>query len=294
MSGTAENGVVRRAVGALSVAAVVVAAVWYFLFFGGGLGLLSVRGWPELGSQEDFDIFKGGVDWDLTAEVNGQRVQGGGESWTEYWAKWIYQLRDQKETSNRYVQYVVDARKRAGLSDLPKEAFRWSPQEKPPTVLPDTGTRWRAFTRINDGHVSAETAGSSPPGNAGSWFAYWFALGELLNANQTNAERYLQYIVDARKNGGLPALPRDALELTPLWLLADTPTSFERFSTSVDAELRDEARGGLPGSGSWNRHWAARIGDLRGVRQNSANYVLYIIEARRRAGLSPLPPVVFE
>jgi hypothetical protein len=63
--------------------------------------------------------FKDDVDREISRERNGDFAQGR-VSWNDFWLKRIRNMSDgSRENSEKYVTYILDARREAGLPDLP-------------------------------------------------------------------------------------------------------------------------------------------------------------------------------
>ena len=76
------------------------------------------------------------------------------------------------------------------------------------------------------------------------------------------------------------------------WYLYDTQSHRAEFQRMMDMHIEGEKSGGTPYHGrdtSWDEFWMSRIRVLTPDRQeNSSEYIDYIIDARRQAGLPDL------
>jgi len=63
------------------------------------------------------------MDYHIADEKNGMRPSGGSATWPEFWANRIRALRESQENDQKYVNYIVQARRRAGLPELSVETI---------------------------------------------------------------------------------------------------------------------------------------------------------------------------
>lgn len=79
-------------------------------------------------------------------------------------------------------------------------------------MLRDTDRMWSDFTGSVDRDIERERSGGRPSGGTPSWNEHWRLRMNAYRSSQDNAPRYLDYIVQARRQAGLPELanPADA------------------------------------------------------------------------------------
>ncbi len=58
------------------------------------------------------------MDRHIIREVSGHRVPGGLDSWNKSWLNTIKALREGRENAEKYVRYIVENRRSAGLPEL--------------------------------------------------------------------------------------------------------------------------------------------------------------------------------
>jgi len=78
-------------------------------------GPVTVPDTPELWHE-----FVTVTDWHVSLEKKGERPPGGLESWAEHWGISIRELRTSRENHEKYVNYIIEVRSRAGLPKLPE------------------------------------------------------------------------------------------------------------------------------------------------------------------------------
>lgn len=74
-------------------------------------------------------------------------------------------------------------------------------------IAPDTPDNWWQFTRVVESEARNERSGGRPPGGLGSWEQRWLHMIRSHKESQENYEKYVRYIVDTRRELGLPDLP---------------------------------------------------------------------------------------
>jgi hypothetical protein len=73
------------------------------------------------------------------------------------------------------------------------------------SVLLDTNRNWQDWVELVDLQIKSEIAGSSAPGFA-TWDEKWSRQLRAIEKSQENAPRYIDYILDKRRQAGLPDL----------------------------------------------------------------------------------------
>ncbi len=58
------------------------------------------------------------TDWHVSLEKKGEKPPGGLESWAEHWSISIREMKKSQENHEKYVNYIIGARSRAGLPKL--------------------------------------------------------------------------------------------------------------------------------------------------------------------------------
>ena len=76
----------------------------------------------------------------------------------------------------------------------------------------DSRANWRFFSSAIGAQVEQEAKGLPPPGNIGSWTAYWRLGISKLRTGQEHPEKYFALVLDLRRRYELPDLPREAIE----------------------------------------------------------------------------------
>ena len=72
-------------------------------------------------------------------------------------------------------------------------------------------------------------------------------------------------------------------------VLLDTDRNWQDWRDAVDPQIRAEVSGrNTPGFPSWNEKWVAQLLAIERTQEDASNYIAYIIESRRRAGLPEL------
>ncbi|MDR7097830.1 hypothetical protein J2X04_000177 [Lysobacter niabensis] len=73
-------------------------------------------------------------------------------------------------------------------------------------ILRDTPRMWANFTEEVDLRVKSEMHGGRPPGVA-KWNDHWTdQIKTMEKGGQENAQKYIAYIIEARRKAGLPEL----------------------------------------------------------------------------------------
>lgn len=71
--------------------------------------------------------------------------------------------------------------------------------------------------------------------------------------------------------------------------LLDTERNWNDWREVVDAQIESEVAGAQPpGFSSWHEKWLQQLESIERVQENSDKYVRYIVETRKKAGLSDL------
>jgi hypothetical protein len=72
-------------------------------------------------------------------------------------------------------------------------------------VLEDTPRMWADWKAEVDRAVAEELSGQDPGGGIDSWITQWQRV-IAANSNRENTEKYIAYIIDSRREAGLPEL----------------------------------------------------------------------------------------
>ena len=81
------------------------------------------------------------------------------------------------------------------------------PMREGTVIAPDTEDNWWQFTHVVGGYIRDESNGVHPPGGLASWNDLWLDVIRAHRESQQNSERYVRYIIDERREAGLPDLP---------------------------------------------------------------------------------------
>ncbi len=72
--------------------------------------------------------------------------------------------------------------------------------------ISDTPRMWESFRESVDFRIQNESAGRRPEGGVPTWNALWLLqIGELKTGRE-NSQKYINYILSARRQAGLPEL----------------------------------------------------------------------------------------
>lgn len=74
--------------------------------------------------------------------------------------------------------------------------------------LYDTPSQWAEFQRMMNMHIQREVSGAPPfHGHDTTWVEFWAMATRAFTADrQENYQKYITYIVEARRRAGLPEL----------------------------------------------------------------------------------------
>lgn len=72
--------------------------------------------------------------------------------------------------------------------------------------LLDTPRMWKNWTENVDFRVSNEVSGRRPPGGKSTWNDFWIRLINENRERRENAQKYINYIIEKRREAGLPPL----------------------------------------------------------------------------------------
>lgn len=70
-----------------------------------------------LDTEKNWEFFKYTVDMRIDKEKKGEDAPGGG-SWNEHWLRRIHKNEKDRENSDKYTSYIIDARRKSGLPEL--------------------------------------------------------------------------------------------------------------------------------------------------------------------------------
>ena len=82
--------------------------------------------------------------------------------------------------------------------------------EKGNVVLEDTPRMWHGYIDSVEHRVAREAEGEAPEAEKKTWNDYWLWRIQLIPANRENREKYVNYIIDRRRQEGLPELVNTA------------------------------------------------------------------------------------
>lgn len=72
-------------------------------------------------------------------------------------------------------------------------------------ILLDTPRMWQYWREDTDRDVARELAGARPGGGIPSWNVFWLRVIST-NNDRENAPKYIAYIIETRRQAGLPEL----------------------------------------------------------------------------------------
>lgn len=73
-------------------------------------------------------------------------------------------------------------------------------------ILEDTPRMWQDFIESVEPRIRKEMAGEQPSAGKNTWNEYWLWRIEILPENRENRDKYVDYIIDKRRQQGLPEL----------------------------------------------------------------------------------------
>ena len=76
------------------------------------------------------------------------------------------------------------------------------------TVLSDTPRNWQIFVDSVNTRIESELRGGDPPDASTSWNDYWVSRLNNIPDDLQNRQKYLRYIIEVRRQVGLPELMR--------------------------------------------------------------------------------------
>ena len=161
-------------------------------------------------TAQEWERFMTAIDLVIADERRGMEPPIAGVTWMEYWANSILVGVGSKEINQVHVEYIVDARARAGLPALPDDltAFKNSFQESVKLYTSRSGSMLGMFAQVIDDHVRDEKDGRTASGFE-SWEEFWANSIKNMKRYPDTAEKDIQYVIQARKRAGLPDLPRE-------------------------------------------------------------------------------------
>jgi hypothetical protein len=80
-------------------------------------------------------------------------------------------------------------------------------------VIRDTPRMWAEWTRHIDSQVAREAAGGPPFAGVKTWETHWALAIKDNQQGRDNAQKYIDYVIEARRRAGLPELPSDTCAL---------------------------------------------------------------------------------
>ena len=83
--------------------------------------------------------------------------------------------------------------------------------DKGNVILEDTPRSWQEYVAYSvEPRIAEEIAGKLPNAGQKTWNDYWRWRIQLIPANRENREKYVNYIIDRRRQEGLPELVSQA------------------------------------------------------------------------------------
>jgi hypothetical protein len=73
-------------------------------------------------------------------------------------------------------------------------------------ILEDTPRMWQNFIESVDRRVADEVAGERPEAGKKTWNEYWLWSIQIIPKNRENRQKYVNYIIDKRRQEGLAEL----------------------------------------------------------------------------------------
>ena len=78
--------------------------------------------------------------------------------------------------------------------------------EKGDVVLEDTSRMWQEYIDSVERRIAREVEGEAPEAGIKTWNDYWLWSIQILPTNMENREKHVNYIIDRRRQEGLPEL----------------------------------------------------------------------------------------
>lgn len=72
-------------------------------------------------------------------------------------------------------------------------------------LLADTPRMWADFTELTQRRIAREVDQARPPG-VDTWNKHWVSTIGSIKTNTENPDRYINYIINSRREAGLPEL----------------------------------------------------------------------------------------
>lgn len=72
-------------------------------------------------------------------------------------------------------------------------------------LLADTTRNWANFIEMMDLHIASELDHARAPG-VDTWNIFWMYRFKAIKTNTENPDRYINYIINSRREAGLPEL----------------------------------------------------------------------------------------
>ena len=83
--------------------------------------------------------------------------------------------------------------------------------DKGNVILEDTSQNWHDYVTYSvEPRIADEIAGKVPDAGLKTWNDYWLWRIEIFPINHENRKRYIDYIIDRRRQDGLPELVSQA------------------------------------------------------------------------------------
>ena len=82
--------------------------------------------------------------------------------------------------------------------------------EKGNVVLEDTPRMWHGYIDSVEHRIAREVEGEAPEAGIKTWNDYWLWRIEIFPQTHENRDKYINYIIDRRRQEGLPELVNQA------------------------------------------------------------------------------------
>jgi len=217
----------------------------------------------------------------IADEADGKQPGGGTPTWNERWVRWIRGIQETQENAPKYIAYIIESRRRAGLLELDMTT---DAQDR--YMVADTPLNWQRWRWAIDPQIADEAAGRPSEGWS-IWNQRWIWRIRTLDELQENALKYIAYIIESRQRAGLPEI-EITTDAQGQHILADTPQNWQQWRSVIDPQIADEAAGERPRINTWKQEWIRQIEQFEKIQENAPKYIDYIIESRRRTGLPEL------
>ena len=69
-------------------------------------------------TPRNWEFFKDNVDFRIQNELEGKRPEAGAKTWNEFWQQHISNQNSGRENREKYINYIIEARRVQGLPNL--------------------------------------------------------------------------------------------------------------------------------------------------------------------------------